>query len=76
MKVRAIWRKKNFNPFFLRQPPCDSFYQKVVDVPINCDMEELKNYAEADSQEGYVFARFEVMQGSEWVKWSAKRGDR
>lgn len=58
MKVKAIWKSKNpFNPDINQLR-----YSKTVNVPDDTDMEELEKHAKNDSQEGYVFDKFEPIK--------------
>lgn len=58
MKVKAYW--KSINPF--HPDPNQLGYTKTVDVPDDTILDELKDFAEADSRSGYVFDKFEVLK--------------
>ena len=57
-KVKAYWKSKN--PFI---PNVNLLtYSKTVEVPDDTDMEELKEFAIADSRESYTFDRLEEIK--------------
>jgi len=57
MKVKAYW--VSINPF--RPNVNDLAYTKIVEVPDDTDMEDLKKFAEKDSKEGYRFDKFKKL---------------
>ena len=58
MKIKAIWKSKNpFHPDVTQLS-----YTKIVEVPDDTDMEELKQFAIKDSRPGYTFDKLEKIQ--------------
>jgi hypothetical protein len=61
MKIKAYWKPIIRNPFIPDINRIPRGCTKTVEVPDDMDLKEVENFAKADTQEGYVFDKIEVM---------------